>query len=513
MSTKIIGTLVFIILAALALAMLANSMTKPLGRDEHMYCTAGALLARGKMIYRDFSYVAQMPYHPLICAFLYKTFNTTQYLLVGRVLSVVCDVLLAVCIVGIYRRIFETFPICGAMFGLAAAVLYIFNPFVDYANGFAWNHDMVFLCVVLSFWLFISIDFEQKSKYWRIALIGALLTLATCTRITTALAQLLFFIILLLRPSPSIKQKLQNIVAFLAGTACVLVWPLCTIIAAPRAFYLNLFWIPMLNSEWLRRMGMVYNKFDLIFVALTTPGYPLLILIAVQLWVTIILLRRKLKISNVTNLLLAALLPLAFFIIALMPPTMWKQYLAMPAPFLVISFAYPLLYIRKLTEIPMQNKHFQIARLLIAASALVSVSLYPVVLRRIPRLARPQNWVPIRLHSISQDIVQRTKSPEPILTLAPLYALEGGGNIYDEFSSGPFVYRIAPYMQPADRQLVRSVDPESLGRLLEKSPPAAIILGAEYKPLEAPFLQAIASHSQQWQVEVYDNGLIVYFRR
>ncbi len=513
MSPKIINALVFLILAALALAILANAMTKPLGHDEHMYCTAGALLAGGKLIYRDFSYIAQMPYHPLICAFLYRAFNTTQYLLVGRMLSVICDVLLAVCIVGIYRRIFDTFQISGVLFGLAAAVLYTFNPFVDYANGFAWNHDVVFLCVVLSFWLFISIDFEQKSKYWRIALIAALLTLATCMRITTALAQLLFFVMLLLRPSRSIKQKLQTIVPFLAGTACVLVWPLWTIIAAPRAFYLNLFWIPMLNSEWLRRVGMVHNKFDLIFVALTTPGYPLLVLIVGQLWVSIALLRRKLEISNVTNLLLATLLPLAFFVIALIPPTMWKQYLAMPAPFLVISFAYPLLYIRKLAEIPTQNKHFQIARALIAASAVVSVSLYPVVLRRIPDLARPQNWVPIRLHYISRDIAQRTKGPEPILTLAPLYALEGGGNIYDEFSSGPFVYRIADYMRPSDCQVARAVGPELLGQLLEKSPPAAIILGAERKPLEAPFLQAIASHSHQWQVEVYDNGLIVYFRR
>jgi hypothetical protein len=454
-----------------------------------------------------------MPYHPLLCASLYKALNTTQYLLVGRMLSVVCDVLLVVCIVGIYRRIFGSFIVSGMLFGLAAAVLYLFNPAVDYANGFAWNHDAVFLCVVLSFWLFISIDFEQKSKYWRIALIGALLTLATCMRITTALVQLLFFVILLLRPSQSIKQRLQIILPFLAGTACILVWPLWIVITAPRAFYLNLFWLPMLNSEWLHKIGMVFGKFDLILIALTTPGYPVLIVITIQQRTTIVLLRRKLKISNVTNLLLAVLLPLIFLIIALIPPTMWKQYLAMPAPFLVISFAYPLLYIRKLTDIPAHNKHFQIARILIAACALVSMFLHPVVLHRIPRLLRPQRWPPIRLHRISQDIAERTKHDEPILTLAPLYVLEGGGNIYDEFSSGPFVYRIADYISPPDREIVHAVGRETLGQLLEKSPPAAIILGAEPKPLEAPFLQAVASHSQRWDVKTYDNGLIVYFRR
>jgi hypothetical protein len=513
MSSKIVNTFVFLILAALALAILANGMTKPLGHDEHMYCTAGALLARGKMIYRDFSYVAQMPYHPLLCAFLYKALNTTQYLLVGRMLSIVCDVLVVVCIVGIYRCIFGSFKISGMLLGLAAAVLYLFNPFVDYANGFAWNHDVVFLCVVLSFWLFISVDFEQKSKYWRLAVIGALLTFASCMRLTTALAQLLFFVILLLRPSPSIKQKLQTILPFLAGTACILIWPFWIVLAAPRAFYLNLFWIPMLNSEWLHKIGMFFGKFDLILIALTTPGYPVLIVITIQLWLTIVLLHRKLRISNVINLLLAVLLPLVFLIIALIPPTMWKQYLAMPVPFLVISFAYPLMYLRKLTDIPAHNKHFQIALALIAACALVSISLCPVVLRRIPKLAYPRSWTPIRLHRISQDIAERTKGREPILTLAPLYALEGGGNIYDEFSSGTFVYRIADYICPSDREVARAVGPQTLGQLLEKSPPTAVILGAEPKPLEAPFLQAVASHSQGWDVKTYDNGLIVYFRR
>lgn len=512
MFLKIINAFVFFILMVLALAILANAMTKPLGHDEHMYCTAGALLARGKMIYRDFSYVAQMPYHPLLCAFLYKALNTTQYLLVGRMLSVVCDVFVVLCIIGIYRHIFGSFTISGMLFGLAAAVLYLFNPSVDYANGFAWNHDVVFLCVVLSFWLFISVDFEQKSKYWRIALIGALLTFATCMRITTALAQLLFFVILLLRPSRSIKQRLKTILPFIAGTAVVLIWPLWLVLVAPRAFYLNLFWLPMLNSEWLHKIGMFFGKFDLILIALTTPGYPVLVVITIQLWLTVLLLRRKLKISNITNLLLAVLLPLVFFIIALVPPTMWKQYLAMPAPFLVISFAYPLVYIRKLTDIPAHNKHFRVALALIVACALVSISLHPVVLRRIPKLANPLSWTPLRLHRISRDIAGRTKSAQPILTLAPLYAIEGGSNIYDEFSSGPFVYRIADYVTPADLEIAHAVGPETLCRLLEKSPPAAVILGAEPKPLEAPFLQAVASHSRRWDVKTYENGLIVYFR-
>ena len=104
MSPKIINTTVFLILVALSLVILGNSMTKPLGRDEQMYCAAGVLLAQGKMIYRDFSYPSQMPYYPLLYAALFRILNTTHYLLAGRILSSVCDILVAVCIVGIYRR-------------------------------------------------------------------------------------------------------------------------------------------------------------------------------------------------------------------------------------------------------------------------------------------------------------------------------------------------------------------------------------------------------------------------
>ncbi len=87
MSAKTVNILVVLILIVLSLAVFGNSMTKPLGRDEQMYCTGGALMAQGRLIYRDFSYAAQLPYHPLLCAALFKMFNTTHYLIVGRILS------------------------------------------------------------------------------------------------------------------------------------------------------------------------------------------------------------------------------------------------------------------------------------------------------------------------------------------------------------------------------------------------------------------------------------------
>ena len=515
MSSKTITyILVILILLVLSLAILANSMTKPIGRDEQMYCTGGILLAQGKMIYRDFSYIAQMPYHPLLCAALFKIFGTTHYLLVGRILSALCDILVVICIVGIYRYVFHSFPVSGLLLGLAASVLYVFNPAVDYANGFAWNNDIVILCVLLAFWLFISIDFDRKSKYWRIAAIGALLTFAACMRITTALIQVLFFAVVLVQSADSIKQRLKTALPFLIASAAVLIWPIWTIVLAPRAFYLNLVWIPMLNSEWLHQTGMVHNRLALILSSATTPGYLVLILIAAYLCLAIARYRRRLNITNKTDPAFAIMLTLAFFIIASAMPMTWKQHFAMPVPFLVICFAYPLMYLTELISQAAPDKRFNTAAIVVAACTFVAVASHPLVLYRIPQLLDRKNWVPLHLHRISQDIAERAESPKLILTLSPLFALEGGSNIYPQLSAGPFVYRIADFMNPQDIEITKTVSPKMLEELLENSPPSAVVIGFEPTFLEESLYQAaVKSDREKWQRKIYDNGPVVYFRR
>ncbi|MHC4173418.1 MAG: glycosyltransferase family protein [Planctomycetota bacterium] len=514
MFAKIANIFVVLMLIGLSLAILSNSMTKPVGRDEQMYCTGAVLLAQGKMIYRDFSYASQLPYHPLLYATLFRILNTNHYLLVGRLVSVVCDILVMVCIVVVYRHIFRSFGNSGILLGLAGAVLYVFNPLVDYANGYAWNHDVVILCVVLSFWLFVSTDFQKKSKYWKIAAIGALLTLATCMRITTALVELLFFVVLLSQPAESAQQRLKTVLPFLIAEAIVLIWPVWVIAQAPRAFFLNLVEIPALYGQWLHKIGMVHNKYDLTRACLTRPGYFVLIALTICLGLMIVCLRRRLKITNGRNLLLAALLPLIFFIIALIPPTMWHQYLAMPVPFLVISLAYPLFYLRS-SQFAVHCTLFIISYVLLGVFAVVAVASFPVVLYRTPVLLIPERWEPIELHKISKDIGQnlKTQNTKLILTLAPLLALEGGCDIYTELSCGAIIYRIADFMSAGDRALTHTVGQETLAELLEKSPPSAVVLGIERGRLaflEAPLQAAI---KPDWERKTYENGATVYFSR
>ena len=521
MSPKIANILVVIAVIAFSLVLFTSSMTKPLGHDEQMHCSGAVLLAQGKMIYRDFSYIAQMPYHPLLCAVLFKVFNTNYYLFTARTLSVVCDILTVIAVIGIYRSVFKSFPMTGSLLGIAGAVLYLFNPFVDYANGFAWNHDCASLLVLLSLWIFLSIDFKQKSGYLRtpfrdssltvrVAIIAALLSLATCMRITTAIVQLLFFAALLFVPADSAKERVKIVLPFVIAAAVILVWPIWVIAAAPRAFFINLFMIPSLNSQWLHQAGMFYRKGQMMLIFLTVSGSFLLIVIAAYLCVAVLWNRRRLAVSNKRTALLAVWVTIVFFIIAFVPPTIWLQYFAAPVLFLIISFAYPLLYLRKLAG----DRFFGIAAVLMAVCAIVTVISGYSILQRVPRLCAPQTWTPIKVHNLSQDIAAKTKSPKLILTLAPLYAMEGGCDIYTELSAGPFAYRVADYLSASDRKITHTTGLTTIGKLFEKSPPSAVVLGAEPKILEEPIWEAVNNDSENtWERKQYGEDLVVYFRR
>ncbi len=496
-------------LLVLSLVITADSMTKPISHDEQMYCTGAALLAQGKMIYKDFSYVTHLPYHPAVCAAIFKIFNTTHYLLACRLFSVACDILTIIVIAFTYCLVLKCLPVAAKLLGLAAAAVYVFNPVVDYANGFAWNHDMVLLCVALAFALFISTDFKQKSKYRRVAVIGALLALASWTRMTTALVYVVFLLALLSRPADSLKQRWQTVLPFLIASVIVSIWPLYIIALAPKAFMLNIFVIPAFNGEWQQQVARSPGVSEVLFDCLARPAYLGLFLIAAYFCITLALLRRKITKTDKANALLSVLLAVVFFVIIFIPPVTFQQYFAMPALFIIISFAYPLLYLGRLLKTGKTKIHFQIASIVIAVCTIMTVGLNLPVLQRVPKLFKPQSWPPVLLHSISEDIAQRVKEPKRILTLAPLYALEGGCEIYPQFSAGSFVYRIADLMTQESLSTVTGAGFKDIKALVEDCPPSAVIIGTEPQFLEEPlFNAAVKPH---WQQKNYASGLVVFF--
>jgi hypothetical protein len=324
----------------------------------------------------------------------------------------------------------------------------------------------------------------------------------------------LFFLFLLARRAASAKQRLKTILPFLIATVLMLLWPAWVILGAWRPFLLNLVRIPTLYGEWLHEIGMVHSKRELIYTCLTTPGYLLLIVTAVCVCLMAFRHRRKMTVSYTRSMLLAALLVLTFFVIALIPPTMWRQYLAIPVPFIIVGLAHPLRYLRTLGADKNAQQHFRESAGLTAVCAIVAVVSYPVVLYRTPVLLTPEAWVPIRLHRTSEDIAEQARPPKRALTLAPLFALEGGCTVYPELSAGSIVYRIADSLTAAERAAAHTVGPETLLALIQNQPPSVVLLGVEMERLETSlFESALQPDVQEWERKVYDDGPVIYFRR
>ncbi len=499
--------LVIIILSA---ALLANSMLKPLSRDEHMYCSAGVLMAQGQAIYRDFSYPSQLPYHPLLLAVFYTTLGTTHYLLVGRMVSVACDIGVLILMAAIYRRIFSAYQLEGCLLASAAVLLYAFNPMVARAAGYAWNHDVVIFCVLLSFWFFITTDFQKRSDTWRLALMGALLMFATCMRVTTALVTALFMVALFVWTPGSFAKRTKTLLPFSLSALVVLAWPLWIFVHAPEAVRVNLFHIPTLYARWLHEIGMTFGKARLTLAALTSPAYLALFGMAGYLTVVTIKRRSDMILQNRRNRLLAVFLVGVFVIIAFIPPTMWEQYWAMPVSFWVIALAFPLALLCKRAETVKQNKAFRIGCWIMAVCAMMTIYDNTAFVSRTPKAWSPKQWVPVQVHQTSVEIAKHIPERGPVLTLGPLYALEGKRDIYPELANGSIVYRVAGMMSPDQREVTHTVGPETIKTLLQKSPLVGAILGVEDSPasLETPLLEAIPSN---WRHITYDD-LQVYFK-
>jgi len=502
-----------LILLVLLAAILANSMTKqPVSRDEHMYCTAAVLLARGQAIYRDFAYPAQLPYHPLLLGTLCRALHTEHYLLVGRLLSAFCDMAVVVLILAIYRRAFDNHRLAGQWLGLAGAVLYAFNPLVDYAAGYAWNHDVVIACVVLSFWVFARTGFRPAPPFWRIAAMGALLTFATGMRVTTALVVVVFLAAVLAAAGGSIYNRIRTALPFAVASLLVLAWPLWIVMQAPKAAWLNLVEIPALYGRWLHEIGLVFNKAGLTIDCLKTPGYLALLIVAGYSIAVAVRRRASLGDASRRNLLLAGGVVVCFCLIAFIPPTMWHQYWAVPVPFLVIVCAYPMAALRQAAQKPDGRRSFRVARAVTFSCATLAILTNLTVLRRLPAVIVPEYWTPVMLHRTAVDIAGRVGEPKLVLTLGPLYALEGGSDIYPELASGSIVYRAADMMSAEDRAITPTVGPATLKDLLNRKPPSAAFLGVEpsyLSFLEEPLLQAL---DPAWPRHSREDGLQVYVR-
>jgi hypothetical protein len=119
----------------------------------------------------------------------------------------------------------------------------------------------------------------------------------------------------------------------------------------------------------------------------------------------------------------------------------------------------------------------------------------------------PENWTSLKIHKTSQDICKDTPEDDHILTLSPLYVIEGGGNIYPQFSAGAFAFRIADKLSEDNKIIVTAIGAKDLMDFIKKNEPSAIIIDPD-NTFADPIEDLIGSY---WQAKEYDiDALRIY---
>jgi hypothetical protein len=467
------GLIVFgyaVVIIAAAVILFANGMTKPLGHDEHMYCAAGALTAQGQMLWRDFSYVAQLPVHPLLLGSIYKITGTNYYLLTARLFSLACDIIMLVFIAGIFRYWFRQHTAKGFWVFTCVTVFILFNPFYLYATGFGWNHDLTIVLIMGMLYFIIVAGENGKLRIWHFLLAGIFAGAAVFTRATTLLPVGAVFALVFLFNRSRKKVLYGNAAFFVAGFLISALWPGYIILINHQSFIESVFTIPRLNAQYLAETGMIFSKSGMTLAVVLTPAYLLLINVIIVFHARLFSKRKIVK-FDASHGFIPLAVTLAFILAIYIPPTIWHQYFGVVVPFLALSAAYAA---ARLMTVPKST--FALKLLAVLAIFTISFNLQP--LSEVSLLLNRRNWTALNLHKTSSRIC-KTIGKGRVLTLAPLFALEGGCDIYPELAAGPFIYRIADKLQKDG-----SGKSGYLDRVMTNHPPAGVVVGLEPAMLE-----------------------------
>jgi hypothetical protein len=476
-------TLAAVAVVVMAILLFASAMMWQLNHDENTYCAAGALISSGMVMYRDFAYL-QMPWLPVIYAFVFNLFNTTDYLFVGRVVSVNCSILTMVLVLIVFIHAFQEQRIYGLTLGVAAVILYSFNPTIQYA-------------------------FKTASIF----LVGLFSGIAVFARLSFAMACLTFFLTLalLIPVSPCMRLK-KLLIPFITGAMLSSILVIYYLFQAPDSFIFDTLQYFRITGakRWFPgfQPSIDFNqKIDIGFRVLRDPSYLALLIAFFYACVLAIGSYGYLGWRKIP-LILSTMSAVAMVIAAFMVTPMWPQYFAAPVPFLLIAIAYAVS--GKISTIKKESKQklvLNISTIFIVICAVLSILYGAHSLKNIKVAFSREDWTSYKVFKISKKVSEIVGSDKLILTLAPIFPLEGGGQIYQELSTGPFLFRYGSFLSDAQRQIAVSTDPHSLPALLKEKPPDAVIVGFESDLLESSLVEYAARSG--WQ-EIRIDGYKLY---
>jgi hypothetical protein len=436
--------------------------------------------------------------------------------------------------------------------GTATVALVVGNGPVTFATGLAWNHDLPVLLTLLAVGLFPGAAPDHplaaerapgervrrdKSRGYvqpgtgmgsaravRLAAAGAALGLAIGARLAFAPAVLPFLLATTQaggRTPAGWTARLRGAGALMAGVILGLAPVLALAIPAPQAFLFDNLTYHLRNAAYWQAAGQTAAMTltgKLAYMGDVLRDQPaclgLLAAYALLALPTLVGVLRRGRGAAHTDLLLAATLAPCLLAGALVPTPTWYQYFYAPVPFLALAAA---LGLGALSEVAVGRRaRWGLVALWIAAGpALVNGAQVYTGYLRDGAVLQPAGWVPIQAHRVGAEIrrlLDTRGTPgagRRVLTLAPLYPLEGGLEIYPALAAGPFAWRVAPLLSARERQEFHVVGNADLDGLVGTDPPAAVLTGAEGN-LEGALIGYAQLHG--YRPAPLSNGLTLWLR-
>jgi 4-amino-4-deoxy-L-arabinose transferase-like glycosyltransferase len=486
----------------------SRAMRAGSNHDEHQFIASAQLLVdHGLLPYRDYAYF-HLPNLIFVYGLLFKF--TVYKLLAARLLSALLVTAMAGLVFYFTLELFRKVPkMIGLATGFGSVLLLAANPLLAYAGMFAWNHSLAMFLALLAAILFWQ-GARRARPLWWVFVSGLCLGLAVGTRLSFLSALVPFAVALYFFPGARPAKRLLGLVAYFgAGFGLAMLPTLLLFTAAPAQFIFGNFTYPNLNTIYRAEIGFFgppnpMTSFEklayfweqilpqpgnlLLFVALSFFGFTTGL---VELWQG-----KGQRFELVFFLLLALFVGWG----ALLPTPAWDQYYAAAIPFAILAVVLGLA--RLVRRFPAQSGWF----LAIFLQLVILANVYQWGdYRRMTFLLHPEAWRPLIFHELGLQVSELSQGGA-VLTLAPLYPLEGGASIYPEFATGPFAWRTAPWLTPPERSRFKLISEQDLGQYLQTQPPAAILVG--YEPgLDDPLIDYALAHGYGWVELTPENGL------
>lgn len=471
-------------LLVVLLFFFASAFARALNHDEHQFIAPAVLfLHSGLLPYRDFP-CFHTPDLIFVFAALFAT--TTHYLLAARGFNAGCAALLLLVVFGFAARRFRHLSERNEFVGLGFVLILSLNPFFRFTAGRAWNHDLPVLALVGAYLAFLRVEKSGRAWLW-FALCGVGVGLAAGTRLSFAPMVAPFVLAVLFFPCTD-RGRIVSLLHFGDGLAFALLPVGLLFSVAPRQFLFDNFTYNhtinlLYRAATVPREITFWNKISFPFQYFLRSPADVLLLVGF-IWFALLPWWRSgwagWKQDRALSLLVL-LLPF-LFLGSWAPTPSYRQYYYPFVPFLLLGVIIGLA----------RAWPFRWRKLLWLTVIVSLLQAIPSLLSSLGGLA-PATWPVFGAHAKAEAIAALLPRGR-VLTLAPLFPLEAGLEIYPAFATGPFAWRTAPFIAPGERAIFGFVGPADLEGYLVGDPPAAILTGFEHREFEQPLRRYAGRH-------------------